>query len=96
MITLKDKLSHLSYLQACKLLGAQGKQLIMAGGKYDIDLFGQVTLTSQRFYLDLAEAAVEITLDPMRPCRPSMNWLWRCSILIPIQPGLTWPPAWKS
>ena len=26
MITLKDKLSHLSYNQACKLLGAQGNQ----------------------------------------------------------------------
>ncbi len=41
MITLKDKLSHLSYTQACKMIGAQGKQLIMAGGKYDIDLFGR-------------------------------------------------------
>jgi len=75
MITLKDKLSHLSYHQACKLLGAQGKQLIMAGGKYDIDLFGQVTLTSQRFHLDLAEVSVEITLDPMSPQRLKI----RCS-----------------
>ena len=43
MITLKDKLSHLSYTQACKLLGPQGKQLIQEGGKYDIDLFEHVT-----------------------------------------------------
>jgi len=76
MITLKDKLSHLSYTQACKLLGAQGKQLIMAGGKYDIDLFEQVTLTSEQFHLDLAEAAVEIALDLLKPRRLSIG----CSV----------------
>ena len=69
MITLKDKLSHLSYNQACKLLGAQGKQLIMAGGKYDIDLFERVTFNSKRFRLDLGDANVEIALDPMKPRR---------------------------
>jgi len=76
MITLKDKLSHLSYTQACKMIGAQGKQLIMAGGKYDIDLFEQVTLTSERFHLNLAEAAVEIALDPLKPRRLSIG----CSV----------------
>ena len=69
MITLKDKLSHLSYIEACKLLGAQGKQLIMAGGKYDIDLFERVTFNSKRFRLDLGDAKVEIALDPMKPRR---------------------------
>ena len=48
MLTLKDKLSHLSYAQACKLLGPEGKQLIMAGGKYDIDIFDQVTFKKER------------------------------------------------
>ena len=76
MITLKDKLSHLSYRQACKLLGAQGNQLITAGGKYDIDLFDQVTLTSERLRLDLGEATVEIALDPMRPRRLNIG----CSV----------------
>ncbi len=69
MITLRDKLSHLSYDQACKLLGAQGKRLIMAGGKYDIDLFERVTFNNKRFLLDLADAKVEIALDPMKPRR---------------------------
>jgi superfamily II DNA or RNA helicase len=69
MITLNDKLSHLSYSQACKLLGAQGQQLITAGGKYDIDLFEQVTLNSKRFRLNLGGAEVEIALDPMKPQR---------------------------
>jgi len=41
MITLKDKLSHLTYQQACRLLGPQGKQLIMDGGKYDIERYSQ-------------------------------------------------------
>jgi superfamily II DNA or RNA helicase len=69
MITLKDKLSHLSYTEACKLLGAQGKQLITAGGKYDIDLFERVTLDSKRFRLNLGDAKVDIALDPMKPRR---------------------------
>ena len=69
MITLKDKLSHLSYNQACKLLGARGKQLIMTGGKYDIDLFERVTFNSKRFRLDLGDTKVEIALDPMKPKR---------------------------
>ncbi len=33
MITLKDKLSHINYTQACKLLGPEGKKLIMAGAQ---------------------------------------------------------------
>ncbi len=69
MITLNDKLSHLSYSQACKMLGAQGQQLITAGGKYDIDLFEQVTLNSKQFRLNLGGAKVEIALDPMKPQR---------------------------
>jgi hypothetical protein len=63
MITLKDKLSHLSYTQACRLLGPQGKQLILEGGKFDIDLFEQVTLNSERFSLSLENSEVAITLD---------------------------------
>ncbi len=63
MITLKDKLSHLSYTQACKLLGPQGKQLILEGGKYDVNLFEQITLNSERFSLSLENAEVSITWD---------------------------------
>jgi predicted nucleic acid-binding Zn finger protein len=63
MITLKDKLSQLSYTQACKVLGPQGKQLILEGGKFDIDLFEQVTLSNERFSLSLENAEVIITLD---------------------------------
>jgi len=31
-LTLKDRLSRLTYLQACKLLGSEGRNLIQAGG----------------------------------------------------------------
>ncbi len=66
MITLKDKLSHLSYNQACKLLGPQGKRLILDGGKFDIDPYEQVSLNSRRFTLNLSDARVDIFLDPQK------------------------------
>ena len=69
MITLKDKLSHLSYTQACKLLGKQGKQLILEGGKYEIDLFEQVTFSKKRFKLSLGNTAVVISLEPGKNTR---------------------------
>jgi len=63
MINLKDKLSHFSFRQACKLLGPQGDRLIMAGGKYDIDIYEQVVLQDNLFQLSLNEAVVSIRLD---------------------------------
>jgi superfamily II DNA or RNA helicase len=64
MPTLKDILSHLTYTQACKLLGTRGQQLIRKGGSYDIDLTDQVTLTRDLFQLRLNGAVVTIHLDP--------------------------------
>ena len=63
MINLKDKLSHISYRQACKLLGPQGEKLIRRGGQYDIDLSEQVTLDRDLFSLNLDGAVVTIVLD---------------------------------
>lgn len=37
-LTLRDKLSHLTYTQACRLLGAEGKQLLLEGGRFDLDM----------------------------------------------------------
>jgi len=67
MITLKDRLSHLTYRQACKHLGPNGEKLIIQGGKYDIDIAGQVFLEKDRCLLDLPEAKVSIRLDPEKP-----------------------------
>ena len=64
MVLLRDKLSHLTYRQACKLLGPhQGERLIRSGGKYDIDIHGQVALKRDLFRLDLGEAVVTLNLD---------------------------------
>jgi len=66
MINLKDKLSHLTYRQACKLLGAKGEKLIRQGGKYEIDLSEQVILRSDIFQLNLGEVVITIRLDPAK------------------------------
>lgn len=66
MLELKDILSHLSYRQACKLLGPEGGKLITQGGKFEISLDDHVTLNRDFFQLDLDEAVVTITLDPIK------------------------------
>ncbi len=38
MITLINKLSHLTYLQACRHLGEEGEKLIRQGGRFQIDI----------------------------------------------------------
>ena len=78
MTTLKDKLSHLSYLQACKLLGKNGNRLILQGGKWDIDLFEQVKLDNEQFSLNLGGTVVKITLNPANPRRLKLKCN-RCS-----------------
>jgi len=75
-LTLKDRLSRLSYAQAVKLLGADGDHLIRQGGKFQIEDFaGQVYLGNQAFKLNLFEAAVVIRMSRTRPG----HLLWSCS-----------------
>ncbi len=66
MMTLRDKLSRLSYRQACKLLGPQGERLLRVGGRYEIDLTQDVSVREDMFRLQLREAAVTIRLDSGR------------------------------
>jgi len=63
MRTLMDRLSHLSFAQACKLLGPRGKSLIMEGGRFDINLADQVRLDKNRFRLTLGDVRVDISLN---------------------------------
>lgn len=65
-LTLKDRLSHLNYLQACRLLGQQGKDLIMQGGKFEIDIEGQVEMGAESFSVKFADAKTIIRSNPMR------------------------------
>ena len=67
MINLKDRLSHLNYREACKLLGPEGERLVRQGGKYDFDITEQVTWGDDFFRLNLGEATVTLSLTPEKP-----------------------------
>ena len=65
-LTLKDKLSRLTYLQACKLLGDNGQQILQQGGQLGIDIEMQVRFSEECFelrLLDEADRVVTITLS---------------------------------
>lgn len=66
-MNLKDKLSHLTFREACKLLGPKGGRLIREGGKYDIDIAGQVAWGEDQFRVDLGDAIVTFSLTPEKP-----------------------------
>ncbi len=73
MITLKDKLSHLTYREACKLLGPSGEKLIRQGGKYDIDIAEEVAWENELFKLNLGDARVTFSLTSEMPKRLRFN-----------------------
>ena len=61
-LTLKDRLSRLTFTQACKLLGDEGKQLIQRGGKFEIKLDEQVYLEGDLYRVKFDDAVVTVTL----------------------------------
>ena len=64
-LTLKDRLSRLTFTQAVRLLGGdeEGKKLLFAGGKIPIeDLEEQVVLQGDLFRLSLPDDGVVVTL----------------------------------
>jgi hypothetical protein len=67
MITLKERLSHLTYREACKLLGAEGERLIRQGGKVPIEMDEQVTWDNELLKFNFGEAMVKISLSPENP-----------------------------
>jgi|GEM_PF-2015663 len=63
-LTLKDRLSRLTFIQACKLLGHEGSKLIMQGGKFEINLIEEnVFLDNKLFQLFIDGAVVTINLN---------------------------------
>ena len=63
-LTLKDRLSRLTYIQACKLLGPEGSKLIMQGGKFEITSIEEnVYFDNDLFRLSVDGAVVRITLN---------------------------------
>ena len=61
-LTLADRLSHLTYAQACRILGPHAKELLRAGGMCEILLGEQIRLDAERFVLELPDACVSIEL----------------------------------
>ena len=77
-LKLRDRLSRLSFAQAVKQLGDDGKQLIQQGGKFEIDIQQQVYFAGDLFQLKLPfdsqgnSANVSITL--MAEARNRLKW----------------------
>ena len=59
-LTLKDRLSRLTFTRACRLLGVDGPRLIRGGGGADIDFEHDVHLDARRFRMRLNGAVVTI------------------------------------
>ena len=81
-LTLKDRLSRLSYPQACRLLGPRGSELIARGGEYEVDIVEQVELSEHCFQLRLPwepphyePIIVTLSLSRSRPRRIQ----WECT-----------------
>ena len=55
-LTLRDKLSRLTFVQAQKLLGPQGAHWLAMGGKIEIDTATQVRLTDEFCQISFPEA----------------------------------------
>jgi len=71
-LTLKDRLSRLTYHQACRLLGTGAQQLIRRGGSYDIDISGDVYSCDDLFRLNVNGAVV--TLASMAEADQHLRW----------------------
>ncbi len=69
---LRDRLSRLSFKQACKLLGPDGARLIRQGGRHEIVIEEQVFQQGDLFQLRLSDATVSITL--MASARDRLHW----------------------
>ncbi len=84
-LTLKDRLSHLTYAQAVKLLKPDGERMLLHGGHCDINPDAQVRLDDRCFSLNLHEADVEITLT--RELRPALQWKCSCGESVCVHVG---------
>lgn len=74
-LTLSDRLSRLTLPKAEKLLGGNGRKLMLEGGKIEVDPNHDVTFERDLFTLRIPSqgAKVTIALDPSRPNRLSIT-----------------------
>jgi len=71
-LSLRDRLSRLTYAQACRLLGGGGEALIQQGGKHEINIAQDVHVGDDMFRLNVDGATVLITLMSAMPRR--LHW----------------------
>lgn len=74
-LTLHDRLSQLTFVQACKLLGPQGAQRIRQGGQLEVEPLEPIAPDAQHYSIQVLGAKVTFGLssDRLRKLR------WRCS-----------------
>jgi superfamily II DNA or RNA helicase len=69
-LTMRDRMSHLSFESACKLLGPQGKRLLLEGGALELETPGDMTLDEREVSVvwdksdPARRAIVRLVLDP--------------------------------
>ena len=77
-LKLSDRLAHLSYQDACNLLGPEGSRLIIGGSKYDIDVSRQVQLDERRFSLRFAlPDTAQVTIQQSKRAKRKLQF--KCS-----------------
>ncbi len=75
-LTLKDKLSRLTFIQASKLLKPHGEKLLHQGGLYEIDLDTDVVLSDEKYLLTLPDASISLSLSDSAKNR--LHWDCSC------------------
>ncbi|WP_425617270.1 DEAD/DEAH box helicase [Anatilimnocola sp. NA78] len=78
-LTFRDRLSQLNFLDACKLLGPEGKKLIQQGGKWDINPEQQVYLGNDLFRVRFFETTkqglpVVASITQKADARGRLHW----------------------
>src|SRR5260370_8124804 len=72
-LTFHDRLSRLTFDQAAKLLGEEGRKLIMRGAKYEIDVKEDVRLSGDLLRVRLRDGAVA-TLTLLSEAVARLHW----------------------
>lgn len=80
LLSLKDRLSRLTFLDACKLLGPTGSKLIPKGGnQWDVKIGEDVLLDENQFYLSLPDTTpdgrqVTVTIKLADDVKKRLHW----------------------
>lgn len=71
-LTLTDRLSRLTFAQACKMLGDEGRKLIQRGSKYEFDIDEHVYLAGDLFRVNVGDVIVTVTM--MADAKDRLHW----------------------